>query len=126
MPITWTGATAERVGPIALRDVLGATIKAYEIQGMLSPDSSFNRVGLDHVLPVRVAFAAVVTHLLGGTRERIVDAVSNAWFDVGALRAYHHAPNTGPRKSWASGDATARAVRLALLTLAGETGAPLH
>ena len=106
--------------------MLGATIKAHEIQSMLSLDNSFNRVGLDHVLLVQVASAAVGTHLLGGTREQIVDAVSNAWLDVGALRAYRDAPNTGPRKSWAAGDATARAVRLALLTLAGETGTPRH
>src|SRR5690606_32171539 len=86
--------------------------------------NAFNRVGLDHVLLVRVASTAVVTRLLGGSRERIVDAVSHAWLDGGALRAYRHAPNTGPRKSWAAGDATSRAVRLALLAVAGEPGYP--
>ena len=110
--------------PMTVRDLLGVMIKAYEIQGVLSLDNSFNRVGLDHVLLVRIASTAVVTHLLGGSREQIIDSVSNAWMDGGALRAYRHAPNTGPRKSWAAGDATSRAVRLALLTLAGEMGYP--
>ena len=110
--------------PLTVRDLLGAMIKAYEIQGVLSLENSFNRVGLDHVLLVRVASTAVATHLLGGTREQIIDSVSNAWVDGGALRTYRHAPNTGPRKSWAAGDATSRAVRLALLTLAGEMGYP--
>ncbi len=110
--------------PITVGDVLTAMIKAYEIQGALSLDNSFNRVGLDHVLLVRIASTAVATHMLGGTREQIVDAVSNAWIDGGALRTYRHAPNTGPRKSWAAGDATSRAVRLALLALSGEMGYP--
>ena len=110
--------------PMTVRDLLGAMIKAYEIQGVLSLENSFNRVGLDHVLLVRIASTAVATHLLGGSREQIIDSVSNAWIDGGALRAYRHAPNTGPRKSWAAGDATSRAVRLALLTLAGEMGYP--
>ena len=110
--------------PMTVRDLLGAMIKAYEIQGVLSLDNSFNRVGLDHVLLVRIASTAVATHLLGGSREQIIDSVSNAWIDGGALRTYRHAPNTGPRKSWAAGDATSRAVRLALLTLAGEMGYP--
>ena len=110
--------------PTTLRDVLAAMIKAYEIQGVLSLENSFNRVGLDHVLLVRIASTAVATRLLGGSREQIVDSVSNAWIDGGALRTYRHAPNTGPRKSWAAGDATSRAVRLALLTLAGEMGYP--
>ena len=109
---------------VSVGDVLTAMIKAYEIQGVLALDNSFNRVGLDHVLLVRVASAAVATHLLGGTRQQIVDAVSNAWIDGGALRTYRHAPNTGPRKSWAAGDATSRAVRLALLALTGEMGYP--
>ncbi len=109
---------------MTVRDLLGAMIKAYEIQGVLSLDNSFNRVGLDHVLLVRIASTAVATHLLGGSREQIIDSVSNAWIDGGALRTYRHAPNTGPRKSWAAGDATSRAVRLALLTLAGEMGYP--
>ena len=110
--------------PMTVRDLLGAMIKAYEIQGVLSLENSFNRVGLDHVLLVRIASTAVATHLLGGSREQIMDSVSNAWIDGGVLRTYRHAPNTGPRKSWAAGDATSRAVRLALLTLAGEMGYP--
>ena len=109
---------------MTVRDLLGAMIKAYEIQGVLSLENSFNRVGLDHVLLVRIASTAVATHLLGGSREQLIDSVSNAWIDGGALRTYRHAPNTGPRKSWAAGDATSRAVRLALLTLAGEMGYP--
>ena len=117
------GGTSER-SPMTVRDLLGAMIKAYEIQGVLSLENSFNRVGLDHVLLVRIASTAVATYLLGGSREQIIDALSNAWLDGGALRAYRHAPNTGPRKSWAAGDATSRAVRLALLTLAGEMGYP--
>jgi 2-methylcitrate dehydratase len=107
-----------------VRDLLGAMIKAHEIQGVLAIDNSFNRVGLDHVLLVRVASTAVVTALLGGTREQVINAVSNAWIDGGALRTYRHAPNAGSRKSWAAGDATARAVRLALLALGGEMGYP--
>ena len=110
--------------PMTVRDLLGAMIKAYEIQGVLSLENSFNRAGLDHVLLVRIASTAVATYLFGGTREQIIDCVSNAWIDGGALRTYRHAPNTGPRKSWAAGDATSRAVRLALLTLAGEMGYP--
>ena len=110
--------------PMTVRDLLTAMIKAYEIQGVLSLENSFNRVGLDHVLLVRIASAAVATHLLGGSREQVIDSVANAWIDGGALRTYRHAPNTGPRKSWAAGDATSRAVRLALLTLAGEMGYP--
>ena len=109
---------------MTVRDLLSAMIKAYEIQGVLSLENSFNRVGLDHVLLVRIASTAVATHLLGGNREQVIDSVSNAWIDGGALRTYRHAPNTGPRKSWAAGDATSRAVRLALLTLAGEMGYP--
>jgi 2-methylcitrate dehydratase len=99
-------------------------IKAHEIQGVLALENSFNRVGLDHVLLVRVASTAVATTLLGGSESQVIDAVSNAWIDGGALRTYRHAPNTGSRKSWAAGDATARAVRLALLALAGEMGYP--
>ncbi len=93
---------------------------------MLSLNNCFNRVGIDHVLLMRVVSAAVATHLLGRTRGQIVDAVSNAWPNVGALKAYRHAPNTGPRKSWAAGDTTARAVRLALLPLASEMGTSRH
>jgi 2-methylcitrate dehydratase len=110
--------------PLLLRDVLAAGIKAYEIQGILALTNSFNRVGLDHVLLVRVASAAVITRLLGGDHAAVLDAVSHAWVDGGALRTYRHAPNTGSRKSWAAGDATGRAVRLALMVLAGEMGYP--
>ena len=110
--------------PLKVRDVLTAMIKAHEIQGVLALENSFNRVGLDHVLLVRVASTAVVAAMLGGTREQVINAVSNAWVDGGALRTYRHAPNTGSRKSWAAGDATSRAVRLALFALKGEMGYP--
>ncbi|MYE25418.1 MAG: bifunctional 2-methylcitrate dehydratase/aconitate hydratase [Gammaproteobacteria bacterium] len=110
--------------PLTMRDVLEAMIQAHEIQGCLALENSFNRVGLDHVLLVRVASTAVVTRLLGGTREQIVDALSHAWIDGSSLRTYRHAPNAGPRKSWAAGDATSRAVRLAMLVLKGEIGYP--
>src|ERR1700729_4000188 len=109
---------------LKVRDVLTGMIKAHEIQGVLALENSFNRVGLDHVLLVRVASTAVVTAMLGGTRDQIINAVSNAWVDGGALRTYRHAPNTGSRKSWAAGDATSRAVRLALIALKGEMGYP--
>jgi 2-methylcitrate dehydratase len=109
---------------IIVRDVLTAMIKAHEIQGVLALENSFNRVGLDHVLLVRVASTAVLTALLGGSKAEIVNAVSNAWVDGGALRTYRHAPNTGSRKSWAAGDATSRAVRHALFALKGEMGYP--
>lgn len=107
-----------------MRDVLSAMIKAHEIQGVLALENAFNRVGLDHVLLVRVATSAVVTRLLGGSRAEVLNAVSNAWIDGGALRTYRHAPNTGPRKSWAAGDAASRGVWLALMTLRGEPGLP--
>jgi len=110
--------------PLKVRDVLTAMIKAHEIQGVLALQNSFNRVGLDHVLLVRVASTAVVTSMLGGSESQVVNAVSNAWIDGGALRTYRHAPNTGSRKSWAAGDATSRAVRLALMALTGEMGYP--
>src|ERR1700729_3292091 len=110
--------------PFSVRDVLTAMIKAHEIQGVLALENSFNRVGLDHVLLVRVASTAVVAAMLGGTDEQVVNAVSNAWIDGGTLRTYRHAPNTGSRKSWAAGDATSRAVRLALIALTGEMGYP--
>ena len=109
---------------LTMREVLTAAIKAHEIQGVLALENSFNRRGLDHVLLVRVATTAVATRLLGGSREDIVNAVSNAWLDGGALRTYRHAPNTGSRKSWAAGDASARGVRLALMSLTGEMGYP--
>ena len=110
--------------PPTVRDVLTAMIKAHEIQGVLALENSFNRVGLDHVLLVRVASTAVIASMLGGSDEQVVNAVSNAWIDGGALRTYRHAPNTGSRKSWAAGDATSRAVRLALIALTGEMGYP--
>src|SRR5213595_1500243 len=110
--------------PLIVREVLTAMIKAHEIQGVLALENSFNRVGLDHVVLVRVASTAVVTSLLGGSLEQVVNALSNAWIDGGALRTYRHAPNTGSRKSWAAGDATSRAVRHALMALAGEMGYP--
>jgi 2-methylcitrate dehydratase len=109
---------------LTMREVLSAMIKAYEIQGVLAIENSFNRIGLDHVLLVRVASAAVATHLLGGGKEQIIDAVSNAWADGASLRVYRHAPNTGSRKSWAAGDATSRGARLALMAVAGERGYP--
>jgi 2-methylcitrate dehydratase len=109
---------------VRVRDVLARMIQAYEIQGVLALDNAFNRVGLDHVLLVRVATAAVATAMLGGRREEVVSALSQAWIDGGALRTYRHAPNTGPRKSWAAGDATSRGVWLALHSLRGETGYP--
>jgi 2-methylcitrate dehydratase len=99
-------------------------VKAHEIQGVLALENSFNRVGLDHVLLVRIASTAVATALLGGTREQIINALSHAWLDGSALRTYRHAPNTGSRKSWAAGDATSRAVRLAFIALTGEMGYP--
>src|SRR5450631_3379748 len=109
---------------VLVRDVLTGMIKAHEIQGVLALDNSFNRVGLDHVLLVRVASTAVVTAMLGGNRDQIINAVSNAWIDGGALRTYRHAPNTGAAKTLATGDATSRAVRLALFALKGEMGYP--
>jgi 2-methylcitrate dehydratase len=110
--------------PLTVRDVLTAMIKAHEVQGVLALANSFNRVGLDHVVLVKVASTAVATWMLGGSAEQIVDALSQAWVDGQSLRTYRHAPNAGPRKSWAAGDATSRAVRLALITLAGEPGLP--
>lgn len=115
---------AEPAAPLLMRDVLLAMVKAHEIQGVLALENSFNRVGLDHVLLVRVASTAIATALLGGTRDQIVNAISQAWLDGSALRTYRHAPNTGSRKSWAAGDATSRAVRLALIALTGEMGYP--
>ncbi len=105
-------------------DVLRAMIKAHEIQGVLALENSFNRVGLDHVVLVRVATAAIATAMLGGSKEQIISALSNAWTDGGSLRVYRHAPNTGPRKSWAAGDATSRGVRLALMAMRGDIGYP--
>jgi 2-methylcitrate dehydratase len=110
--------------PLTVRDVLAAMIRAHEITGVLALNHSFNRVGLDHVLLIRVASTAVVTAMLGGSVEQIVNALSNAWLDGGALRTYRHAPNTGSRKSWAAGDATSRGVRHALMAMTGEMGYP--
>jgi 2-methylcitrate dehydratase len=110
--------------PLAMREVLTAMIKAHEIQGVIALENSFNRVGLDHVVLVKVATAAVVAHMLGLSREAIIDAVSQAWVDGQSLRTYRHAPNTGSRKSWAAGDATSRGVRLALIARTGEMGYP--
>ena len=110
--------------PLTVRDLLTAGIKAAEIQGVLALENAFNRVGIDHVILVRVTTAAVATQLLGGDRTQIAAAVSNAWIDGGPLRTYRQAPNTGSRKSWAAGDATARGVQHALWAVAGEMGYP--
>ena len=117
-------AQAEARAPVTMRRVLEAMIKAHEIQGCLALENSFNKVGLDHVVLVKVASTAVVSWLLGLTREQTINALSLAWVDGQSLRTYRHAPNTGSRKSWAAGDATSRAVRLALMAQAGEMGYP--
>ena len=115
---------AEAKAPLTIKDVLTAMIKAHEIQGVLALENSFNRVGLDHVILVKIASTAVVTKLLGGNVDDIINAVSNAFVDGQSLRTYRHSPNTGSRKSWAAGDATSRAVRLAWMTIQGEMGYP--
>jgi len=115
---------AQGTPPLSMGDVLTAMIKAHEIQGIMALENSFNRVGLDHVVLVKLATAAVATRLLGGGRDRIASAVSQVWVDGQSLRSYRQAPNAGPRKSWAAGDATSRGVRLALMTMAGEPGYP--
>lgn len=122
----WLSRVAVATGnrPLIVHDVLAAMIKAYEIQGCLALENAFNRVGLDHVVLVKVASTAVITRMLGGTKSDVIDAVSQAWVDGHSLRTYRHAPNTGSRKSWAAGDATSRAVRIALMIQAGETGCP--
>ena len=117
-------AVAEGKAPLTMRAVLTAMIKAHEIQGCIALENSFNKVGLDHVVLVKVASTAVVCQLLGLTREQTINAISLAWVDGQSLRTYRHAPNTGSRKSWAAGDATSRAVRLALMAQAGEMGYP--
>jgi 2-methylcitrate dehydratase len=117
-------ALASGGAPLLMKDVIDAMVKAHEIQGCLALENSFNRVGLDHVLLVRVASTAVVADMLGGTRDQVVDALSHAFIDGSSLRTYRQAPNAGPRKSWAAGDATSRAVRLAMLVLKGEIGYP--
>ena len=115
-----------RVGEkkLTMRDILVSMIKAHEIQGVIALENSFNKVGLDHVVLVKVATAAVTTRLLGGGRQEIIDALSQAWIDGQSLRTYRHAPNTGSRKSWAAGDATRRGVQLAIMTMQGEMGYP--
>jgi len=115
---------AEGQEPLLVRDVLEAMIQAYEIQGVLALENALNRVGLDHVLFVKVASTAVAAKMLGGGVDEVINALSNAWVDGGALRTYRHAPNTGPRKSWAAGDATSRAVWLALTAMKGEPSYP--
>ena len=110
--------------PLTVKDVLTGMIKAHEIQGVIALENSFNRVGLDHVVLVKVASTAVVAQMLGLTRDEIINAVSLAWVDGQSLRTYRHSPNTGSRKSWAAGDATSRAVRLALIAKTGEMGYP--
>ncbi|NIF89759.1 MULTISPECIES: bifunctional 2-methylcitrate dehydratase/aconitate hydratase [unclassified Burkholderia] len=122
----WLSRTAVAAGkpPLTMRAVLVAMVKAHEIQGCLALENAFNRVGLDHVLLVKVASTAVVGQLLGLTRDELINALSLAFVDGQALRTYRHAPNTGSRKSWAAGDATSRAVRLALIARTGEMGYP--
>jgi 2-methylcitrate dehydratase len=115
---------AEGRAPLNMGDLLTAMIKAHEIQGVMALENGFNRVGLDHVLLVKLATAAVATRLLGGGRDRIVNAISQVWVDGQSLRTYRQAPNAGPRKSWAAGDATSRGVRLALMAMQGEPGYP--
>ena len=117
-------AVAKGHKPLQVRDVLEAMIRAHEIQGCIALENSFNKVGLDHVLLVKVATTAVVAAMLGLNRDEVINALSLAWVDGQALRTYRHAPNTGSRKSWAAGDATARAVRLALIARTGEMGYP--
>jgi 2-methylcitrate dehydratase len=122
----WLSRSAPSAGrpTLTMRDVLTAMIKAHEIQGCIALENSFNKVGLDHVVLVKVASTAVVSQLLGLSREQTINALSLAWVDGQSLRTYRHAPNTGSRKSWAAGDATSRAVRLALMARAGEMGYP--
>jgi len=122
----WLSRTAIAAGraPLTMRQVLEAMVKAHEIQGVIALENSFNRVGLDHVVLVKVASTAVCGQLLGLSREELINAVSLAWVDGQSLRTYRHAPNTGSRKSWAAGDATSRAVRLALIARTGEMGYP--
>ena len=115
---------AKGAKPLLMKDVLTAMIKAHEIQGVIALENSFNKVGLDHVVLVKVASTAVVAEMLGLSRDEIVNAVSLAWVDGQSLRTYRHAPNAGSRKSWAAGDATSRAVRLALIAKTGEMGYP--
>ncbi|WP_412679457.1 bifunctional 2-methylcitrate dehydratase/aconitate hydratase [Brevibacillus fortis] len=115
---------AEGQEPLLMREVLEMMVKAHEIQGVLALENSLNRVGLDHVFFVKIATTAVVAKMLGGSRDEIINALSNAWVDNSSLRTYRHAPNTGSRKSWAAGDATSRGVHLAMMALKGEMGYP--
>jgi len=117
-------AVSEGEDPLTVGDVLNYMVKAHEIQGVLALENSFNRVGLDHVVLVKVASAAVAAHMLGASREQVIDALSQAWVDGQSLRTYRHAPNTGSRKSWAAGDASSRGVRLAMMVQKGEMGLP--
>jgi 2-methylcitrate dehydratase len=118
----WLSRTTDK--KFTIKDVLTAMIKAHEIQGCIALENSFNKVGLDHVILVKVASTAVVAQMMGLTREQVLAAVSLAWIDGQSLRTYRHFPNAGSRKSWAAGDATSRAVRLALIAQAGEMGYP--
>jgi 2-methylcitrate dehydratase len=122
----WLSRVAVAAGkpPLTVHAVLTAMIKAHEIQGVIALENSFNRVGLDHVVLVKVASTAVVAQMLGLTRDEVINALSLAWVDGQSLRTYRHSPNTGSRKSWAAGDATSRAVRLALMAAKGEMGYP--
>ena len=122
----WLSRCAIAAGkrPLLMREVLTAMVKAHEIQGCLALENAFNKVGLDHVVLVKVASTAVVAQMLGLSRDKIINAMSLAWVDGQPLRTYRHAPNTGSRKSWAAGDATSRAVRLALIAKTGEMGYP--
>lgn len=122
----WLSRTAIASGkpPLKIRNVLHSMIKAHEIQGIIALENSFNQVGLDHVLLVKIASTAVVGQLIGLSKEELANALSLAFVDGHALRTYRHAPNTGSRKSWAAGDATSRAVRLALIAKTGEMGYP--
>jgi 2-methylcitrate dehydratase len=122
----WLSRNAVAAGkkPLTMKDVLTAMIKAHEVQGCLALENSFNKVGLDHVVLVKIASTAVIAQLLGLSRDETLNAVSLAWVDGQSLRTYRHAPNTGSRKSWAAGDATSRAVRLALIAKTGEMGYP--
>src|SRR6476469_8229011 len=126
MTADWLSRNAVAAGraPLTVQDVLTGMVKAHEIQGVIALQNSFNRVGLDHVVLVKVASTAVVATMLGLTRDEIINAVSLAWVDGQSLRTYRHSPNTGSRKSWAAGDATSRAVRLALIAKTGEMGYP--
>ncbi|HKD77378.1 MAG TPA: 2-methylcitrate dehydratase, partial [Ktedonobacterales bacterium] len=116
--------TSQGKTPLRMRDVLAAMIKAHEIQGVIALENSFNKVGLDHVVLVKLATTAVVSQLLGLQRDALINALSQVFVDGQALRTYRHAPNTGSRKSWAAGDATSRGVRLALISATGEMGYP--